>query len=38
VGKFRKREEAEALSAKIKKTEGLQAFVTVKREEDTRQP
>lgn len=38
VGQFSKREEAEKLSTKIKKTEGLQAFVTVKREESTRQP
>jgi cell division septation protein DedD len=38
VGKFRTREEAEALSMKIKKTESLQAFVTVKKEDNIRQP
>jgi cell division protein FtsN len=40
VGKFRTRKEAEELSAKIKKAEGLQAFVTVKKEEEEsiRQP
>ncbi len=38
VGKFSTRKQAEALSIKIKKTEGLQAFVTVKKEESIRQP
>jgi cell division septation protein DedD len=38
VGKFSTRKEAEALSMKIKKTESLQAFVTVKKEESIRQP
>jgi DedD protein len=38
VGKFSTRKDAEALSMKIKKTEGLHAFVTVKEEESIRQP
>jgi cell division septation protein DedD len=38
VGKFSTRKDAETLSMKIKKTESLQAFVTVKKEESTRQP
>ena len=39
VGKFGTRKEAEELSIKIKKAEGLQAFVTVQKEEESiRQP
>jgi cell division septation protein DedD len=39
VGKFGARKEAEELSMKIKKSEGLHAFVTVKKEEENiRQP
>ncbi len=38
VGKFSNRKDAEDLSSKIKKTEGLQAFVAVKKEENIRQP
>ena len=38
VGEFATRKEAEILALKIKKTEGLQAFVTFKKEESIRQP
>lgn len=38
VGEFATRKEAEILSLKIKKAEGLQAFVTFKKEESVRQP
>jgi cell division septation protein DedD len=38
VGEFTTRKEAEILALKIKKTEGLQAFVTFKKEESIRQP
>jgi cell division septation protein DedD len=38
VGKFSTRKDAETLSMKIKKTESLQAFVTVKKEESVRRP
>jgi cell division septation protein DedD len=38
VGKFSTRKDAESLSMKIKKTESLQAFVTVKKEESVRRP
>ena len=34
IGEFRSRKEAEVLSIKIKKAEGLQAFVTFKTQED----
>lgn len=37
IGKFSTRKEAEIQSMKIKKAEGLQAFVTVKKEESIRQ-
>lgn len=37
VGEFATRKEAEILSLKIKKAEGLQAFVTFKKEENIRQ-
>jgi cell division septation protein DedD len=38
IGKFSTRKEAEILSMKIKKAEGLHAFVTVQKEESIRQP
>src|SRR4030043_419897 len=38
VGAFKNAADAEALSMKIKKTESLQAFVTVKKEDSIRQP
>ncbi|NWF52664.1 MAG: SPOR domain-containing protein [Nitrospirae bacterium] len=38
VGEFATRKEAEEVSLKIKKTEGLQPFVTFKKENEIRQP
>jgi cell division septation protein DedD len=38
IGKFNTRKEAEIQSVKIKKAEGLHAFVTVQKEESIRQP